>query len=84
MHPEMLRALARARHEDLLNRHRTRSQPKVQPGTQLRLFARTRRGVGSLLIGAGARVLGEERAALQVTHAGAVDAASPRNSSVTV
>jgi hypothetical protein len=68
MHPEMLRALARARHEDLLNGHRTRGQPKVRPDNHLPRFARSRQRVGSLLIWAGARLLGEERGVLGLTH----------------
>jgi hypothetical protein len=68
MHPEMLRALARARHEDLLNGHRTRGQPKALPNNDLPRFARSRQRVGSLLIWAGARVLGEERGVLGLTH----------------
>jgi hypothetical protein len=68
MHPEMLRALARARHEDLLNGHRTRGQSKVRLDKHLPRFARSRQRVGSLLIWAGARLLGEDRAALELTH----------------
>jgi hypothetical protein len=68
MHPEMLRALARARHEDLLNGHRTRGQPKVRPKNHLSPFARSRQRMGSLLIWAGARLLGAERTALELTH----------------
>jgi hypothetical protein len=68
MHPEMLRALAKARHEDLLSDHRARGQPRVRPDNHLPRFARSRQRVGSLLIWAGARLLGEERAALELAH----------------
>jgi hypothetical protein len=68
MHPEMLRALARARHEDLLNGHRARGQPRVRPDNHWPSFAPSRQRVGSLLIRAGARLLGEERAVLELTH----------------
>jgi hypothetical protein len=68
MHPDMLRALARARHQDLLNGHRTRGQSRVRPHNQLPRFARSRQRVGSLLIWAGARLVGGERAALELTH----------------
>jgi hypothetical protein len=68
MHPDMLRALARARHEDLLNSHRTRGQRRVRPDNNLPRFTRSRQRVGSLLIWAGARLLGEERATLELTH----------------
>jgi hypothetical protein len=68
MHPDMLRALARARHQDLLNGRRTRGHPRVRPDNHLPRFARSRQRVGSLLIWAGARVLGEERTALELTH----------------
>ena len=47
MHPEMLRALAKARHEDLLNKPRTRGQPKVRLDDDSPRFARSRQRVGS-------------------------------------
>lgn len=68
MHPEMLRALGRARHEDLLHRHRNGGQPKIRPGNHLPRFARSRQRVGLLLIWAGARLLGDERAELRLGH----------------
>jgi hypothetical protein len=51
MHPELLRALGKARHEDLLNERRTRGQPRVRLDHQSPRFPRSRRRVGSLLIG---------------------------------
>jgi hypothetical protein len=68
MHPDMLRALARARHDDLLAGHRIRGRPSARPSNHVPRFARSRQRVGSLLIWAGARLLGEERAALELTH----------------
>jgi hypothetical protein len=61
MHPDLLRALAKARHEDLVNdlRHIRRGRVRLRnhPGW----FAGSRRLVGSLLIWAGARVIGDQR-----------------------
>jgi hypothetical protein len=68
MHPELLRALANARHEDLLNARRSRGQPQVQRRDHSPRFARARQRVGSLLIWAGARVIGDGRAALELSH----------------
>jgi hypothetical protein len=61
----MLRALARARHEDLLNGHRTRGLPKVRLDKHL---PGSRRRAGSVFIWAGARLLGKERGSLELTH----------------
>jgi hypothetical protein len=68
MHPELLRALANARHEDLLSARRSRGQPNVQHHDQSPRFSRSRQRVGSLLIWAGARVIGEPRTALELSH----------------
>ena len=68
MHPEMLRALARARHEDLLDEHRTRRQPRLRPRSDVPFFARSRHRIGVLLIWAGARLLRDQRTALELTH----------------
>jgi hypothetical protein len=68
MHPEMLRALAKARHEDLLDCHRTRGQSKVRSDNALARPSRSRQRVGFLLIWAGARLVGERRAALELAH----------------
>ena len=67
MHPELLRALARARHQDLLNKPRTRAQAKVRVDHPSRL-SRSRLRVGSLLVWAGSRLIGDQRAALELTH----------------
>jgi hypothetical protein len=66
MHPELLRALADARHEDLLNVRRTRGHPRVRLDHHSSLFPRSRQRVGSLLIWAGARLIGDQRTALEL------------------
>jgi hypothetical protein len=68
MHPELLRALANARHEDLLSQHRSRGQPRVHKDDHSPHFSRSRQRVGTLLIWAGARVIGDGRAALELSH----------------
>lgn len=68
MHPELLRALAKARHEDLLNERQTRGHPRVQLDDHSPRFPRSRQRLGSLLIWAGARLIGEQRAALELAH----------------
>jgi hypothetical protein len=66
MHPELLRALGKARHEDLLSERRTRGQPRVRLGHHSPRFPRSRQRVGSLLIWAGARLIGDKGAALEL------------------
>ena len=68
MHPELLRALAKARHEDLLSERRTRGHQKVRLDNHSPRFSRSRQRVGSLLIWAGARLIGDRRAALELVH----------------
>jgi hypothetical protein len=68
MHPELLRALGRARHEDLLNRSRNRVQPRGRPDHYLSAFTRSRQRVGSLLIWAGARLIDDQRATMELAH----------------
>ncbi len=68
MHPELLRALANARHEDLLTAKRSRGQPRVHHDDQSPRFSRSRQRVGSMLIWAGARVIGDGRATLELLH----------------
>ena len=67
MHPEMLRALGKARHEDLLNERRTRRQPRVRLDDSPR-FPRSRQRVGSLLIWAGEVLIAERWAGLEPAH----------------
>jgi hypothetical protein len=59
MHPELLRALGKARHADLLNERRIRRQPRIRFNDDAQRFTRSRRRVGSLLIWAGVRLMGE-------------------------
>lgn len=66
MHTDLLRALAKARHEDLLNTHPARGQPRVRLHGHPSLFSRSRRRVGSLLIRAGSRVIGDRPAELEL------------------
>jgi hypothetical protein len=68
MHPELLRALAKARHQDLLNKPRTRGQPRVRLDDRSRRFPRSRQRVGSVLVWAGTRLIGDQRGALELTH----------------
>lgn len=68
MHPELLRALAKARHEDLLNERQTRGQPRFRLDQYSPRFPRPRQRLGSLLIWAGARMIGDQRAALELAH----------------
>lgn len=68
MHTDLLRALAQARHEDLLNTHPARGQPRVRHRVRPTLFSRSRHRLGTLLIRAGARLIGDGRAALELAH----------------
>ena len=67
MHPELLRALANARHEDLLSGSGNRGLTRVHLEAKPR-FARSRRRVGSLLMWAGARLIGDRLVALELAH----------------
>jgi hypothetical protein len=68
MHPELLRALAKARHADLLSESRTHGYPRTGPDDHLPRFARARQWAGSLLIWAGGRLIGDKRDRLELTH----------------
>ena len=68
MHPELLRALGQARHQDLLNERRTRQHPRVRLDDDSRRFPRSRRRAGSLLIWTGERLIGDRRAGLELAH----------------
>lgn len=68
MHPEMLRALGRARHDDLVNTYPSRGQPRIRFNQHQSLFSRSRRRLGGLLIRAGARLIGDRRVALDLAH----------------
>ena len=67
MHPELLRALGRARHEDLLNERQTR-RPRVRLDDDAPRFPRARQRVGSLFIWAGELLIGDRRAGLELAH----------------
>jgi len=64
MHPDVLRALAKGRHDDLLNTYPSRGQPRVRLNGHPPLVLRSRHRLGSLLIRAGARLSGDRRDAL--------------------
>jgi hypothetical protein len=68
MHPELLRALGKAKHEDLLNERRARSQRRVRLHDRSPRFPRSRQRVGSLLMRAGARLIGNRGPALELAH----------------
>ncbi len=68
MHPELLRALANARYEDLLSERRPRKRSRAGPDDHSPRFTRSRQRVGSLLIWAGARLAGDQRAALELAR----------------
>jgi hypothetical protein len=68
MHPELLRAIAKARHEDLLATHQARGQPRVRYREHLPLLSRSRQRVGSVLIRAGARLVDDRPAELDLAH----------------
>jgi hypothetical protein len=67
MHPELLRALGQARHEDLLRKSRNRGQSSLRPDHHLPRFTRSRQRVGSLLIWAGARLIDDQRVVLELS-----------------
>ena len=68
MHTDLLQALAKARHDDLLNTHPGRGQPRARFKEHGPLFTRSRHRLGSLLIRAGARLVGDRRAVLELAH----------------
>jgi hypothetical protein len=68
MHPELLRVLAKARHDDLLNEGRSRGQPRRQKHDDAGRFLRSRQRMGAVLIWAGTRLVGDGRAALELSH----------------
>jgi hypothetical protein len=70
MHPEMLRALAKAKHRELLDLSRAQGQRKARLVHHSTLFARSRKRVGSLLIWAGARLIGDQRRVLELAQVG--------------
>jgi hypothetical protein len=68
MHPDLLRALAKTRHEELLAKRQNPGRPRVRPDANSPLFVRSRKRLGTLLIWAGARLIGDKRAALDLAQ----------------
>jgi hypothetical protein len=69
MHPEILRVLATARHDDLLGTYPSRGQPRARPPKEHEpLLARSRHRLGLLLVRAGARLMGDRPGALDLAH----------------
>ena len=68
MHPELLRALAKARHQDLISSPRTPAQARVRVDNPAPRFSRSRQRVGSLLVWAGSRLIGDQHSPLELTH----------------
>jgi hypothetical protein len=68
MHPDLLRALARARHQDLLDKPRTQAPARARLDDPSPRFSCSRQRLGSILVWAGSRLIGDEQAALELTH----------------
>ncbi len=68
MHPELLRALAKARPDDLLHDRRSRGQPMARLDDRSAWFPRSRQRLGAVLIRTGTRVIGDQGAALELAH----------------
>jgi hypothetical protein len=64
MHPDLLRALAKTRHEELLAKRQNPRHPRVRRDAHSPRFVRSRKRLGSLLIWAGARLIGDQPSAL--------------------
>jgi hypothetical protein len=68
MHPELLRALAKARHQDLLTEPRNRAHARVRFVDHSPRFSRSRQRVGSILVWTGSRLMGDQQTSLELTH----------------
>jgi hypothetical protein len=68
MHPDLLRALAKTRHEELLAKRHNPGHPRVRRDANSPLFVRSRKRLGTILIWAGARLIGDQRAALDLAQ----------------
>ena len=68
MHPDMLRALAKARQDDLLNTYPTRRPPRARMNERQPLFTCSRQRLGSLLIRTGVRLIGDRRAEIELAN----------------
>jgi hypothetical protein len=64
MHPDLLRALAKTRHEELLAKRQNTVHPRVRRDARSTRFVRSRTRLGSFLMWAGARLIGDQRSAL--------------------
>jgi hypothetical protein len=76
MHPEFLRALANARREDLLSERR-QTHKRAGPVESSPRFTRSRQRVGSVLIWTGARLIGNQRTALELARNSRTKSAPP-------
>jgi hypothetical protein len=68
MHPELLRALGTARHEDLLDEHRTRRQPRVELDDDSPRFPRSRQRIRSMLVWTGELLMDDRGAGFELAH----------------
>jgi hypothetical protein len=68
MHPDLLRALAKTRHEELLAKRQSPGHTRVRRDAHSPRFVRSRKRLGALLIWAGARLIGDQRAALDLAQ----------------
>lgn len=68
MHPDLLRALAKARQDDLLNTYPTRRPPRARLDMRRPPFTRSRHRLGSLLIRTGVRLIGDRRAEVELAN----------------
>jgi hypothetical protein len=68
MHPDLLRALAKTRHEELLAKRQNLGHPRFRRESHSPRFVRSRKRVGSFLIWAGARMIGDQRAAMELAQ----------------
>jgi hypothetical protein len=67
MHPDLVAALAKARHDDLIGELRGRPQ-RLRPANTPSRFARPRRRIGLMLIWAGARLMREQPISLVIAR----------------
>jgi hypothetical protein len=67
MHPDLLAALAKARHHDLIGERRGQPQ-RLRPANRPSRFARPRRRIGLMLIWAGARLMRDRQIAPDIAH----------------
>ena len=68
MHPDLLRALAKTRHEELLAMRQNPRHARTPRHAHSPRFIRFRQRLGSLLISTGARLTGDTRAALELAQ----------------